>query len=216
MATPPPWWVDGAPPGWVAASAGVPADAATLRHHANWSFTSTDATSALHPLGLTMYNLSVAPFDAALGDLYSATMEFAATETFEGVLGDSGGGSGGQGVGEARFWWGDDNSYAFFGGGGGAGNGGGPGSTLTWAFDVLSTRQLTANDTGFTSGAAAVEYFGLSTATYHAPADEQCSSELCADAQMVLGVCTSACAGDPPPALRMLTWAREGFLPMFS
>ena len=52
------------------------ADAAlSTTHQADWSFSSDDAASAHHALGLASYDLLVQPFDAELGDLYSAEFE---------------------------------------------------------------------------------------------------------------------------------------------
>ena len=125
----PSWWVDGAPPGWLNSTVAEPAE--TVQYAASWYHNSTNATSGVHPLGAPSYSLPLSPFDSSQGELHSVHMLFSAVQTFDGVLGDAGGGSGGAASGECAFSYGDANasytSHAFFGAGNGNGGGGGGG-----------------------------------------------------------------------------------------
>ena len=152
--------MDGAPPGWLSASVAEPAD--TLQYADSWRFTATDATVGVHPLGALSYDLPLAPFDTSQGDLHSVHMLFTAVVTFEGLLGDAGGGSGGAASGECAFSYGDGasshTSHAFYGTGAGSGDGGGPNQMDLWDFDVRGELLLTA---GMESAV-----LGLSSASY--------------------------------------------------
>ena len=211
----PSWWVDGAPPGWLSASVAEPAD--TLQYADSWQFTSTDATIGVHPLGALSYDLPLAPFDASQGDLHSVHMLFTAVVTFEGLLGDAGGGSGGAASGECAFSYGDGasshTSHAFYGTGAGSGDGGGPNQMDLWDFDVRGELLLTA---GMESAV-----LGLSSASYADAGAQQCDAELCraeSDLGMTqIGMCSPVCAGGAPLPLANLTWrptATEGDWPV--
>ena len=114
-------------------------DAGRLEFSRTWRFnsTSTNASGNLsNALGLPIYVLPVAPFNASHGDLYTAEVLFQAHEVFQGVPGSKGGGGGGACQGSASFWYGGNRSRPFFGDGGGGGNGGQAGKRLTWEFSV--------------------------------------------------------------------------------
>ena len=199
----PSWWVDGAPPGWLSASVAEPAD--TLQYADSWQFTSTDATVGVHPLGALSYDLPLAPFDASQGDLHSVHMLFTAVVTFEGLLGDAGGGSGGAASGECAFSYGDGasshTSHAFYGTGAGSGDGGGPNQMDLWDFDVRGELLLTA---GMESAV-----LGLSSASYADAGAQQCDAELCRAESLGMtqvGMCGPVCAGDAADRLTQLTW----------
>ena len=199
----PSWWVDGAPPGWLSASVAEPAD--TLQYADSWQFTATDATVGVHPLGALSYDLPLAPFDASQGDLHSVHMLFTAVVTFEGLLGDAGGGSGGAASGECAFSYGDGasshTSHAFYGTGAGGGDGGGPNQMDQWDFDVRGELLLTA---GMESAV-----LGLSSASYADAGAQQCDAELCRAESLGMtqvGMCGPVCAGDAADRLTQLTW----------
>ena len=199
----PSWWVDGAPPGWLSASVAEPAD--TLQYADSWQFTSTNATVGVHPLGALSYDLPLAPFDASQGDLHSVHMLFTAVVTFEGLLGDAGGGSGGAASGECAFSYGDGasshTSHAFYGTGAGSGDGGGPNQMDLWDFDVRGELLLTA---GMESAV-----LGLSSASYADAGAQQCDAELCRAESLGMtqvGMCGPVCAGDAADRLTQLTW----------
>ena len=199
----PSWWVDGAPPGWLSASVAEPAD--TLQYADSWQFTATDATVGVHPLGALSYDLPLAPFDASQGDLHSVHMLFTAVVTFEGLLGDAGGGSGGAASGECAFSYGDGasshTSHAFYGTGAGGGDGGGPNQMDLWDFDVRGELLLTA---GMESAV-----LGLSSASYADAGAQQCDAELCRAESLGMtqvGMCGPVCAGDAADRLTQLTW----------
>ena len=199
----PSWWVDGAPPGWLSASVAEPAD--TLQYADSWRFTATDATVGVHPLGALSYDLPLAPFDASQGDLHSVHMLFTAVVTFEGLLGDAGGGSGGAASGECAFSYGDGasshTSHAFYGTGAGSGDGGGPNQMDLWDFDVRGELLLTA---GMESAV-----LGLSSASYADAGAQQCDAELCRAESLGMtqvGMCGPVCAGDAADRLTQLTW----------
>ena len=199
----PSWWVDGAPPGWLSASVAEPAD--TLQYADSWQFTSTNATVGVHPLGALSYDLPLAPFDASQGDLHSVHMLFTAVVTFEGLLGDAGGGSGGAASGECAFSYGDGasshTSHAFYGTGAGNGGGGGPNQMDLWDFDVRGELLLTA---GMESAV-----LGLSSASYADAGAQQCDAELCRAESLGMtqvGMCGPVCAGDAADRLTQLTW----------
>ena len=210
----PSWWVDGAPPGWLSASVAEPAD--TLQYADSWQFTSTNATVGVHPLGALSYDLPLAPFDASQGDLHSVHMLFTAVVTFEGLLGDAGGGSGGAASGECAFSYGDGasshTSHAFYGTGAGNGGGGGPNQMDLWDFDVRGELLLTA---GMESAV-----LGLSSASYADAGAQQCDAELCRAESLgmtQIGMCGPVCAGDAADRLTQLTWrptATEGGWPV--
>ena len=210
----PSWWVDGAPPGWLSASVAEPAD--TLQYADSWRFTATDATVGVHPLGALSYDLPLAPFDASQGDLHSVHMLFTAVVTFEGLLGDAGGGSGGAASGECAFSYGDGasshTSHAFYGTGAGSGDGGGPNQMDLWDFDVRGELSLTA---GMESAV-----LGLSSASYADAGAQQCDAELCRAESLGMtqvGMCGPVCAGDAADRLTQLTWrptATEGDWPV--
>ena len=210
----PSWWVDGAPPGWLSASVAEPAD--TLQYADSWQFTATDATQGVHPLGALSYDLPLAPFDASQGDLHSVHMLFTAVVTFEGLLGDAGGGSGGAASGECAFSYGDGasshTSHAFYGTGAGNGGGGGPNQMDLWDFDVRGELLLTA---GMESAV-----LGLSSASYADAGAQQCDAELCRAESLgmtQIGMCGPVCAGDAADRLTQLTWrptATEGGWPV--
>ena len=210
----PSWWVDGAPPGWLSASVAEPAD--TLQYADSWRFTATDATVGVHPLGALSYDLPLAPFDASQGDLHSVHMLFTAVVTFEGLLGDAGGGSGGAASGECAFSYGDGasshTSHAFYGTGAGSGDGGGPNQMDLWDFDVRGELLLTA---GMESAV-----LGLSSASYADAGAQQCDAELCRAESLGMtqvGMCGPVCAGDAADRLTQLTWrptATEGDWPV--
>ena len=114
-------------------------DAGRLEFSRTWRFnsTSTNASGNLsNALGLPIYVLPVAPFNASHGDLYTAEVLFQAHEVFQGVPGSKGGGGGGACQGSTSFWYGGNRSRPFFGDGGGGGNGGQAGKRLTWEFSV--------------------------------------------------------------------------------
>ena len=114
-------------------------DADRLEFSRTWRFnsTSTNASGNLsNALGLPIYVLPVAPFNASHGELYTAEVLFQAHEVFQGVPGSKGGGGGGACQGSASFWYGGNRSRPFFGDGGGGGNGGQAGKRLTWEFSV--------------------------------------------------------------------------------
>ena len=210
----PSWWVDGAPPGWLSASVAEPAD--TLQYADSWQFTATDATVGVHPLGALSYDLPLNPFDASQGDLHSVHMLFTAVVTFEGLLGDAGGGSGGAASGECAFSYGDGasshTSHAFYGTGAGSGDGGGPNQMDLWDFDVRGELLLTA---GMESAV-----LGLSSASYADAGAQQCDAELCRAESLGMtqvGMCGPVCAGDAADRLTQLTWrptATEGDWPV--
>ena len=199
----PSWWVDGAPPGWLNASVAEPAD--TLQYADSWQFTSTDATQGVHPLGALSYDLPLVPFDASQGDLHSVHMLFTAVVTFEGLLGDAGGGSGGAASGECAFSYGDGasshTSHAFYGTGAGSGGGGGPNQMDRWDFNVRGELLLTA---GMESAV-----LGLSSASYADAGEQQCDAALCRAESLgmtQIGMCGPVCAGDAADRLTQLTW----------
>ena len=195
--------MDGAPPGWLSASVAEPA--VTLQYADSWQFTSTDATQGVHPLGALSYDLPLVPFDASQGDLHSVHMLFTAVVTFEGLLGDAGGGSGGAASGECAFSYGDGasshTSHAFYGTGAGSGGGGGPNQMDRWDFNVRGELLLTA---GMESAV-----LGLSSASYADAGEQQCDAALCRAESLgmtQIGMCGPVCAGDAADRLTQLTW----------
>ena len=199
----PSWWVDGAPPGWVSASTAEPAD--TLQYADSWQFTSTDSTPGVHALGALSYDLPLAPFDASQGNLHSVHILFTAVVTFEGMLGDAGGGSGGAASGECAFSYGDGasshTSHAFYGTGAGNGDGGGPGQMDRWDFNVRGDLLLTS---GMESA-----LLGLSSASYADAGAQQCDAALCQAESLgmaQIGMCGPVCAGGAALPLAQLTW----------
>ena len=199
----PSWWVDGAPPGWLSASTAEPTD--TLQYADSWQFTSTDATSGVHPLGALSYDLSLAPFGASQGNLHSVHMLFTAVVTFEGMLGDAGGGSSGAASGECAFTYGDGasshTSHAFYGTGAGNGDGGSPDQMDRWDFNVRGELLLTS---GMESA-----LLGLSSASYADAGAQQCDAALCQAESLgmaQIGMCGPVCAGGAADQLAQLTW----------
>jgi hypothetical protein len=197
------WWVDGAPPGWLSASTAEPTD--TLQYADSWQFTSTDATSGVHPLGALSYDLSLAPFGASQGNLHSVHMLFTAVVTFEGMLGDAGGGSSGAASGECAFTYGDGasshTSHAFYGTGAGNGDGGSPDQMDRWDFNVRGELLLTS---GMESA-----LLGLSSASYADAGAQQCDAALCQAESLgmaQIGMCGPVCAGGAADQLAQLTW----------
>ena len=196
------WWVKGAPPGWLSSSTAEPAD--TVQYTDSWQFTSTDATSGVHPLGALSYDLPLAPFDASQGDLHSVHMLFTAVVMFEGMLGDAGGGSGGAASGECAFSYGNGTSshtsHAFYGTGAGNGGGGSPGQMDRWDFNVVGELMLTS---GMESA-----LLGLSSASYVDAGAQQCDAALCQAESLgmaQIGMCGPVCADDAA-VLTQLTW----------
>ena len=206
-------------------------DAGRLEFSRTWRFnsTSTNVSGNLsNALGLPIYVLPVAPFNASHGELYTAEVLFQAHEVFQGVPGSKGGGGGGACQGSASFWYGGNRSRPFFGDGGGGGNGGQAGERLRWEFSVhgrhVFEAGLQADEPRFSPAPdpdadpriltltpnLQAEEAGLSSASYEAPSTRQCGMGLCAMASRATGMCEAVCGNESAAELTALSWQPSG------